>query len=92
VTDAIAGLKWVITKLSNGFYTIKNVAHDTYASIVIGELEIKAIDKEHYWKIHKTRYVGEYLYVCTFHQQYIFITIFLSRVASPLLTGNTSGI
>jgi hypothetical protein len=68
VTNAIAGWQWVITKLSNGFYTIKNVAHETYASIVMGECEIKAIDKENFWKIHKTRYVGEYLYVRTFHQ------------------------
>jgi hypothetical protein len=83
VTDMIAGRKWVITKLSSGFYTIKNVAHETYASIVMGEPEIKAIDKVNFWKIHKTRYVGEYLYVSA-HSinasvQYMFNDFFFSR-------------
>ena len=80
MTDAIAGWKWVITKLSNGFYTIKNVAYETYASIVMGEFDIKAIDRENSWKIHKTRYVGEYLYVRTFHQRPgCIVTIFFLR-------------
>jgi hypothetical protein len=68
VTDTIVGWQWVITKLGNGFYTIKNVCYGTYAFNVKGQLGIKAIDREGYWKIHKTRYAEEYLYVRTFYQ------------------------
>ena len=67
MTDAIAGWQWVITKLSNGFYTIKNVAYGTYASVRMNDVGIKAIERESYWRIHKTHDVEEYLYVRSFH-------------------------
>jgi hypothetical protein len=69
VTDAIAGWKWVITKLSNGFYTIKNVAYGTYASVRLADVGIKAIERESYWGIHKTQNENEYLYVRSLHQR-----------------------
>jgi hypothetical protein len=69
VTDAIAGWQWVITKLSNGFYTIKNVAYGTYASARMNDVGIKAIERVSYWRIHKTHGVVEFLYVRSFRQR-----------------------
>ena len=52
----------------------------------MGEFEIKAIDRVNYWKVHKSHYVREYLYVRMHpgHVQYMFIAVFsLSGSITP---------
>jgi hypothetical protein len=83
MTDTIVGWQWVIKNLGNGFYSIKNVHYGTYAFNVKGQYGIKAIEREGHWKIHKTRYAGEYLYVRTFYRCVLGVcSPFLSRFIS----------